>query len=573
MQKTILSRIKKSLRAKFTLILLVCGGVPLVIVSVFFYYTAKDALFKNVFNELKWNADKITKSVEGHFADTGKNLVIASQNAAFVMYYLDPDSRAKWLAQQHRTLRYLRGIYPEMIDEACFIDASGQEISRIVLDNIAGPGELSSEEDRTSFFHGAFEVKEGEVFQARPTISEDTHRWVLPNATPIVVNGKKQAIFHFEINLAYFQSLLNSLVNPDRGYAFIINDRGEFIANTLFPVNDGPALIAAITADTPAELRAIYKRMTAAESGVEQFSANGKSYYIIFNPIKSGYIKGRNENRWSVGYVIPADRVYVEAAILRNNIMAVGITAVIVAMIAYIVGNYLTIPLRELARATSKVAGGEMPVIDIKRDDEIGALAASFNVMVDAIKRRDEALKALATTDGLTAIYNHRYFKAALEKEVMAALRFNRPLSLLMADVDWFKNYNDRNGHTQGDMALRRVADVFAANVREVDVAARYGGEEFAVILPQTNGAEAVIIAERIRQRVQDELIPFEEDQPNGDVTVSIGVATLPLAANDPTALIVAADKALYRAKEQGRNRVVEATADDRDGDDDSGTA
>lgn len=565
MKKSILSFIKKSLRVKFTLVLLVAGGVPLLLVSVFFYYTAKDALFKNVFTELKWNADRITKSVEDTFVDTGRNLVIASQNVAFSMYYIEPGNRAKWLSEQHKTLRYLHSIYPNVIDEACFIDASGQEISRIVADEVARPEELSSEEDRASFFHGAFKMKEGEVFQARPTISEDTHRWVLPNATPIVINGRNRAIFHFEINLAHFQGLLDRLVNPERGYAFIINDRGEFIAHTLIPVNKSNTLAAAITAETPEELRAIYRRMIAAGSGVERFSAGGKDYYIIFNPIRNGHINVTNENRWSVGYVIPAERVYVEAAIIRNNIMAVGITTILVAVMAYIIGNYLTIPLRELAKATSKVAGGEMPNLNIKRDDEIGRLSDSFNIMVDVIKKRDEALESLAMTDGLTAIYNHRYFKAALEKEVKSALRHNRPLSLLIADVDWFKNYNDKNGHAQGDMALRRIAELLAASVREVDVAARYGGEEFAVILPETNGADAVKIAERIRRHVQDECIPFEEGQPNGDVTISIGVATLPSVAGDAHSIIVAADKALYRAKEQGRNRVVEATPDDRD--------
>ncbi|OGQ58939.1 MAG: hypothetical protein A3J24_08325 [Deltaproteobacteria bacterium RIFCSPLOWO2_02_FULL_53_8] len=565
MQDGVLSFVKKSLRVKFTLVLLIVGAVPLLLVSVFFYYTAKDALFKNVFSELKWNADKITKAIEGHFTETGRNLVIASRNAAFVMYYTEPGNRAKWLSEQHKTLRYLHSIYPDMIDEACFIDVSGQEISRIVFDDIAKQDELSSEEDRTSFFHGAFKMNDGEVFQALPTISEDTRRWVLPNATPVVVNGRKQAIFHFEINLAHFQSLLGRLVNPKRGYAFIINERGEFIAHTLLPENKTNILTPAITADTPEQVRAIYGRMMAAESGVEQFSIDGKGYYIIFNPIRSGSIKGRNENRWSVGYVLPAELVYVEAAILRNNIIAIVINGVLVAVLAYVIGNYLTVPLRELAKATSKVASGEMPNVDIRREDEIGRLSDSFNIMVGAIKKRDEALEALAMTDGLTAIYNHRYFEAALEKEVKSALRYGRPLSLLMSDVDWFKNYNDRNGHAQGDMALRRIADVFSKSVREVDVAARYGGEEFAVILPETDGIEAVKIAERIRKHVQDERIPFEETQPKGDMTVSIGVATLPLVAGDAHSLIIAADKALYRAKEEGRNRVVQATPDDRD--------
>ncbi|MBI5561422.1 MAG: diguanylate cyclase [Deltaproteobacteria bacterium] len=549
--------IKKSLRAKFTLILLLAGAAPLLLVSVFFYYMAKDALFKNVFAELRWNADAITTAVEEHFADTGRNLVIASQNAAFAMYYLEPDNRPKWLAEQHKTFRYLRSLYPEMIDEACFIDSTGTEVSRIVFDKIASSAELSSGEERSAFFWNAFKLNEGEVLQDAPTISEDTHRWVLPNATPIFVKGRKTAILHFEIALTHFQGLLKRLVNQDRGYAFILNDRGEFMAHTLLDMSGAGAFPMAISADAPASLRTIYGRMAAGEAGIEEFSSGGKSYYIIFAPIKTGFVKGINRNRWDVGYVISGERVYVEATILRDNFIVVALTFFIVVALAYVVGKHVTAPLRELVGATNRLAAGEMPRVEIRREDEIGQLSNAFNVMVEAIKRRDDALRELAVTDGLTGLYNHRHFKAEIDREVKAALRFNQPLSLIMADVDWFKQYNDKNGHTQGDIALKRIAEVFAKATREVDLAARYGGEEFAVILPQTDGAEAMRIAERIRGRVALELIPFEEDQPNGDLTVSIGVATLPEAAMETVALIVAADKALYRAKEEGRNKVV----------------
>ena len=199
-----------------------------------------------------------------------------------------------------------------------------------------------------------------------------------------------------------------------------------------------------------------------------------------------------------------------------------------------------------------------MPKVLVKRDDEIGQLSDSFNIMVDAVKRRDEALNALAITDGLTGLYNHRYFKSELDRHVKAAQRFSRPLSLIIADIDYFKHYNDRNGHAQGDVALKAVASVFMKSVREVDMAARYGGEEFVVILPETPVEGALVAAERIRKKVEEETVLNEETQPNNRLTVSIGVAALK-DGDDMLKLIEAADQALYRAKDEGRNRVERA--------------
>ncbi len=547
--------LKKSLRAKFTLILFIVGVVPLAATSIFFYYTAKDALFKNVFKELKWNADEISGIVESHFSDTGKDLLIASQNTAFNMYFMDPSNKAKWVKEQQGTLKYLRTVYPDVLDEACFIDASGREVSRIVFDELAHEHELSSEEDRSEFFKGAFLLEKGEVFQGRPMISEDTKRWVLPNATPIMANGKKAAILHFEVTMTYFQRLLKSLINPDRGFGFILNDEGAFMAHTRLDISEKNPFPTAITPGLPPALESIYRRMMNAESGIEEFTEGGKDYYAIFRPINTAYHKGRNENRWSLAYVIPSERVYVELAILKYNAIVLASTVLFIMVLAYAIGNYVTKPIRELAGATKRVAGGEMPRVDVKRDDEIGQLSESFNIMVEAVKRRDEALKSLATTDGLTGLFNHRYFKSELERHVKAAQRFSRPLSLIIADIDYFKHYNDRNGHSQGDVALKAVASVFMRSVREVDIAARYGGEEFVVILPETPLEGALIAAERIRKKVEEEPVANEETQPNGRLTVSVGVAILK-EGDDMIKLIEAADKALYAAKEEGRNRV-----------------
>lgn len=547
---------KKSLRVKFTFLLLVVGVVPLAIASAFFYHTAKEALFENVFKELKWNADELTSIIEDYFEQSGKDLLIASKNAAFSMYFQEPGNRAHWVHEQNKTLKYLRSIYPDIVDEACFIDSNGVELSRIVHDKIAHSHELDSGEERSSFFKGAFALSEGEVFQGRPVVSEDTKRWVLPNATPILVNGKKTAILHFEVTMTYFQGLLRKLINPDRGYGFILNDSGEFMAHTLLDISETEPFPRALKPDTPQDISKIYTRMVAGESGIEQFFQGGKDYYIVFKPINASYLKGRNENRWSIAYVLPSDRVYVELDILRYNIIAIIMTTLLAVILSYIIGNYVTKPIRELAAATYKVSAGEMPKIELNREDEIGTLSRSFNSMAESVKKRDEALKALAITDGLTGLFNYRYFKGELEKEVKKSDRYNRPLSLIMADVDFFKHYNDTNGHAQGDLALKSVAEIFMKSVRDVDLAARYGGEEFAVVLPETTLEQALIIAERIRRKLEEEDVPYEELQPNGQLTLSIGVASFPDNAKDASALIVAADKALYKAKENGRNQV-----------------
>lgn len=551
--------IQDSLRVKFTIVLFCIGVAPLVGVSLFFYYTSKEAFFQNVFKELKWNVNEISELVESHFDDAGKNMLIASKNTAFAMYYRDPANRVHWVREQHRAFRQLRALYPDMLDEACFIGGTGQEIARIVYDEISMEKDLESDEDRNEFFREAYKLAEGEVYQGEPVISEDSRRWVVPNATPIYVDGKKSAILHFEITLTYFQNLLKKSINPDRGYGFIISDRGEFVAHTLLPIHESDPLPHALTHETPDAMRDLYAKMMGGASGIESFQMNGMEHYAIFRPVETGKIKGRNDNKWSIAYVIPSDRIIVEASVLKYNMFVIAAVVAFVAIVVYSGGYHIAKPIKELASATKKMAAGEMMIIPSRRKDEIGQLAASFNIMVEAVQKRDEALRELAVTDGLTGLYNQRHFKAELEKTIKSAARHDRKVSLILADVDFFKHYNDSHGHSAGDMALKAVATVLAKSTREVDLAGRYGGEEFVVILPETEFKDAIVAAERMRRNVAQETIPYEETQPNGDVTVSIGVATYPDHAGDMASLIEAADKAMYEAKKGGRNRVVGA--------------
>ncbi|MCG6911710.1 MAG: diguanylate cyclase [Deltaproteobacteria bacterium] len=165
-----------------------------------------------------------------------------------------------------------------------------------------------------------------------------------------------------------------------------------------------------------------------------------------------------------------------------------------------------------------------------------------------------EKLKKLSITDGLTRLYNSRHFYNQLKGEVDRSNRYKHPLSLLILDIDHFKDYNDSHGHLEGDKVLIRIGQVVKPLLRKMDSAYRYGGEEFTIILPETDGNEAQTVAQRIRKAVKMEKFLPESSAPE-TITISLGVTEYS-PGEDVSALIQRADKALYKSKEGGRDRV-----------------
>ena len=199
---------------------------------------------------------------------------------------------------------------------------------------------------------------------------------------------------------------------------------------------------------------------------------------------------------------------------------------------------------RELQVTATEIRGSDMAVI--------GTVVLIRDVTEE--KRLEEDLRRTSTTDALTGLYNRRFFDATLNAEFVRSERSDVPLSVLMMDIDHFKKFNDAHGHDQGDRVLQMVARCMREQVRGFDFACRYGGEEYVAILPGMTSAAAYEVAERIRIRVA------ETEVDGLHVQLSIGVASFPdIKATTPEALIEAADAALYRAKETGRNRVTVA--------------
>lgn len=167
-----------------------------------------------------------------------------------------------------------------------------------------------------------------------------------------------------------------------------------------------------------------------------------------------------------------------------------------------------------------------------------------------------DELQSLVNKDGLTGVYNHRFFCDILKKIIKESENDNKSVSMIFIDIDYFKYYNDLYGHQKGDDILRDIGNILRDNVRTQDIVARYGGEEFAIILPDTKEDEATLIAEGIRKKIEKTNFEGEENQPNGRITVSIGVSVYPDKAKSDIELIKSSDDALYRAKFFDKNRV-----------------
>jgi two-component system, cell cycle response regulator len=220
------------------------------------------------------------------------------------------------------------------------------------------------------------------------------------------------------------------------------------------------------------------------------------------------------------------------------------------------------IMLTSKAEPADKVRGLELGALDyvVKPFDE-GELVARVNIQLrlkqlyEALQEKNQQLEKLANRDGLTGLYNHRYFHEQLSQDFLRAKRYHESLSCILLDIDYFKKFNDTYGHQTGDIVLSTLGQVIRDTIRDSDSAARYGGEEFAIILHYTERQAALHVAERLRQTVEHRDVRDKDNVLR--ITISLGVATFPHEQiHNHKQIVEFADKALYKAKKNGRNRV-----------------
>ena len=221
------------------------------------------------------------------------------------------------------------------------------------------------------------------------------------------------------------------------------------------------------------------------------------------------------------------------------------------------------IMLTSKAEPADKIKGLELGAVDyVTKPFDAGELIARVNThlrmkeLYEALQAKNRQLQELADRDGLTNLFNHRFFHDHLTREMDRARRYGGIVSCVIVDIDFFKKVNDTYGHQTGDLILKEVSGLLQKGIRDSDLAARYGGEEFALVLVQSDAEVAVLICERIRSQIA--AMPFLSADSPIHITASFGIASFPsVGMKEEKNLIEAADQALYQAKEGGRNRVV----------------
>ena len=353
-------------------------------------------------------------------------------------------------------------------------------------------------------------------------------------------DGRFLAAFTATINLHAVADLLERLAPNDLDL-YLITDQGGLVVSS-----------RASTADLM-QTRLPEPTMSALLQGEGQTVV----YQRADGRASLGTLRRVPQLRWAAVAEMP--RAVVARQVARLWIVTALIIAALCAgigLLVYVLGLLIVRPLGRLTAAGAQVAAGDLSIdLPVGGGGEVGHLTHVFNTLVARLRERESQaeLERLSVTDALTGLYNRRHLMGTLASEVQRSRRLRRPFSVLLADVDPFKPYDDTHDQQAGDVALTRIADILRQTTRGVDGVARYGGEEFLVMLLETTVATAVTVAERIRARVAAEQFA------DGRMTISIGVAECPGHGDTPEALIASADAALYQAKGEGRDRVVTA--------------
>ncbi|HKO15895.1 MAG TPA: diguanylate cyclase [Gemmatimonadaceae bacterium] len=387
-----------------------------------------------------------------------------------------------------------------------------------------------------------------------PTWNQKTGRGKLIVAVPIQrAGGRITGAFAAEVNLGPMRGLLREFAHDSSAAIHLLSTSGAMIAST------DSLSVALLDAKLPA---GTLDRLTARDNAVLRFTGlAGRDVVGAAEPVP--------QVPWLVLAEISTDAAFGQARRSRDiSLMVMMLLLIGVAASGYRFGLLVARPLDRLTQAAAEVAAGDLAVdLPDGGSGEVGALTSVFNHMVsrlrdgrreldetnETLRAKNEELERLSITDGLTGLANHRFLMQRLQEEGVRSNRYNREFSVLMADVDEFKDYNDTFGHPAGDEVLKKVAAILRDSTRTIDCAARYGGEEFAIVLPETAVAGAMEVAERIRARVAAETFWGRQ------ITLSIGVAEFPKDGDTPRAVIAIADKALYQAKRDGRDRVAQA--------------
>ncbi|MEF8766735.1 MAG: diguanylate cyclase [Candidatus Accumulibacter phosphatis] len=444
------------------------------------------------------------------------------------------------------------------IHEILLLDNQGKEYlrtSRRTADIVGSKRDLST----TEFFR---QVKSGRSYRS-PIYFRDGSLYM---TIAMAVGPEEAGITVAEVDLEFLLDGITRVKVGDSGHAYAVDSEGRLIAHP----DIGLVLRNTSMAALPQVQAAIKGQAQGGEASAQARNHDGEPVLTAFGTIP--------QLGWFVFVEEPLAEAYrplYAQAIRSGSLVLIGMLLTVFACVALV--RRVVKPIHALQDGATLIGRGVLDHrITVRTGDELEDLANGFNRMAEQLQKSyamlegkvsertlelEEAnnkLAALSTTDALTGLANRRRFDEVLASEWSRAARIGQPLALGLLDVDWFKAYNDRYGHQAGDECLRQVASVLSSKIcRTGDLVARYGGEEFVFIAPATDAEQALSMARKVCQALQDLELPHAMSG-FGCVTASVGVASIvPEVKGAPDILVAAADMAMYRAKEQGRNQAV----------------
>ena len=507
--------------------------IPTLVTTVVSYHHDRESLTETIAAELRGATSEAAREM-GSWLDERLDALRAGASSYVVtenLTRIEGRDGEKALGRLRAYLNSLRERFPDQ-EALLVIDASG----RVVTSSSGRTGSVRLSPE------GLTGLRTGEALVGDAYWDGALGKAVLVLAVPIrEADGRFRAAFAAKLNLHAVADMLPRLSALDSGDVALMTDQGKLVIRPR--VSSAELMRTRLPETTTSAL------FDKEGQTVEYKRADGQE--VI------GAVRRVPRLRWATVAEIPLSQALGRVGRLRSATgLLIAALLAVVGLLAYVLGLVIARPLGRLTTAAAKVSAGDL-LVELPGGGvgEVGYLTRVFNTLVARLRERESQaeLERLSVTDALTGLYNRRHLMGTLATEVQRSRRLRRPFSVLLADVDHFKQYNDTHGHPAGDAALARIAEILRKTTRGVDCVARYGGEEFFVMLLETTVGTAAIVAERIRARVAI------EEFAGGRITISIGVAECPSHGDTPESLIESADTAMYEAKDRGRDRVVAA--------------
>ena len=507
--------------------------IPTFVTTVVSYQQNRESLTETIAAELRGATSESAREMGSWLDERLDALRVAASSYVVTenLNKIDGRDGGQALGRLRAYLNSLRERFPDQ-EVLLVLDASG----RIVTNSSGRTGNVRLPPE------GLTGLRTGEALVGDAYWDGALGKATIVLAVPIrEADGRFIAAFAAKLNLHAVADMLPHLSPLDSGEVALMTDQGKLVIRSRV---------------SSAELMRtkLPETMTSA-----LFEKEGQT--VVYKRADGqeviGALRRVSRLHWAAVAEIPLAQALGRVGRLRSGtVLLLAALLTVVGLLAYVLGLLIARPLGRLTTAAAKVAAGDL-LVELPGGGvgEVGYLTRVFNTLVARLRERESQaeLERLSVTDALTGLYNRRHLMGTLATEVQRSRRLRRPFSVLLADVDHFKQYNDTHGHPAGDVALAKIADILRKTTRGVDCVARYGGEEFLVMLLETTVGTAAIVAERIRARVA------VEEFAGGRITISIGVAECPSHGDTPESLIESADAALYEAKDGGRDRVVAA--------------